>query len=98
MGRQVLNPATGEVVANVPCMGQSETNYAISSAYDAFRCKKLHTEPTVQFSKMYYCIYAIHINKLINYPSPTGAIIPYVLNFVRGIWFILHAWIIFQYW
>ncbi|KAB5538582.1 hypothetical protein DKX38_016115 [Salix brachista] len=49
---KVLNPATGEVVANVPCMGQSETNDAISSAYDAFRCKKLHTEPTVQFSKM----------------------------------------------
>jgi acyl-CoA reductase-like NAD-dependent aldehyde dehydrogenase len=43
---QVLNPATGEVVAIVPCMGQSETNNAISSAYDAFRCKKLHTEPT----------------------------------------------------
>ncbi|KAJ6357393.1 hypothetical protein OIU78_005280 [Salix suchowensis] len=34
---KVLNPATGEVVANVPCMGQSETNDAISSAYDAFR-------------------------------------------------------------
>ncbi|KAG6759987.1 hypothetical protein POTOM_036486 [Populus tomentosa] len=34
---QVLNPATGEVVAIVPCMGQSETNNAISSAYDAFR-------------------------------------------------------------
>uniref|UniRef100_A0A6N2NBM8 Succinate-semialdehyde dehydrogenase, mitochondrial n=1 Tax=Salix viminalis TaxID=40686 RepID=A0A6N2NBM8_SALVM len=61
---KVLNPATGEVIANVPCMGQSETNDAISSAYDAFRCKKLHTEPTVQFSKMYYCIYAIHINKV----------------------------------
>ncbi|KAJ6891778.1 hypothetical protein NC651_025082 [Populus alba x Populus x berolinensis] len=34
---KVLNPATGEVVAIVPCMGQSETNNAISSAYDAFR-------------------------------------------------------------
>ncbi|KAF9674487.1 hypothetical protein SADUNF_Sadunf10G0132300 [Salix dunnii] len=34
---KVLNPATGEVVANVPCMGQNETNNAISSAYNAFR-------------------------------------------------------------
>ncbi|KAJ9183256.1 hypothetical protein P3X46_007139 [Hevea brasiliensis] len=33
---QVLNPATGEVVADVPCMGGKETNDAISSAHDAF--------------------------------------------------------------
>ncbi|KAK9266679.1 hypothetical protein L1049_005515 [Liquidambar formosana] len=33
---EVYNPATGEVVANVPCMGGRETNDAISSAYDAF--------------------------------------------------------------
>ncbi|BBH01414.1 aldehyde dehydrogenase 5F1 [Prunus dulcis] len=30
---QVHNPATGEVITTVPCMGQKETNDAISSAY-----------------------------------------------------------------
>jgi succinate-semialdehyde dehydrogenase len=34
---EVHNPATGEVIANVPCMGGKETNDAISSAYDAFK-------------------------------------------------------------
>ncbi|KAK1372394.1 Succinate-semialdehyde dehydrogenase [Heracleum sosnowskyi] len=34
---QVNNPATGEVIANVACMGNRETNDAISSAYDAFK-------------------------------------------------------------
>lgn len=38
---QVLNPATGEVIADVSCMGQKETNDAISSAYDAYNCKGL---------------------------------------------------------
>ncbi|TXG71381.1 hypothetical protein EZV62_006316 [Acer yangbiense] len=33
---EVLNPATGEVVADVSCMGRKETNDAISSATDAF--------------------------------------------------------------
>ncbi|XP_043687976.1 succinate-semialdehyde dehydrogenase, mitochondrial-like [Telopea speciosissima] len=33
---KVHNPATGEVIANVPCMGKRETSDAISSAYDAF--------------------------------------------------------------
>lgn len=39
---QVHNPATGDVVASVPCMGKQETTDAISSAYDAFNCMKLH--------------------------------------------------------
>ncbi|OAY26447.1 hypothetical protein MANES_16G048100v8 [Manihot esculenta] len=34
---QVRNPATGEVIADVPCMGGKETNDAISSAHDAFQ-------------------------------------------------------------
>ncbi|XP_017228535.1 succinate-semialdehyde dehydrogenase, mitochondrial [Daucus carota subsp. sativus] len=34
---EVNNPATGEVIANVACMGTRETNDAISSAYDAFK-------------------------------------------------------------
>ncbi|CAK9179669.1 unnamed protein product [Ilex paraguariensis] len=33
----VHNPATGDVVANIPCMGGRETNDAIGSAYNAFR-------------------------------------------------------------
>ncbi|XP_058072251.1 succinate-semialdehyde dehydrogenase, mitochondrial isoform X1 [Magnolia sinica] len=33
---KVHNPATGDVIANVPCMGRKETTDAISSAYDAF--------------------------------------------------------------
>lgn len=38
---QVRNPATGEVIADVSCMGQKETNDAISSAYNAYNCKGL---------------------------------------------------------
>lgn len=38
---QVHNPATGEVIANVSCMGGKETKDAISSAFDAFNCKNL---------------------------------------------------------
>lgn len=41
MTRQVNNPATGEIIADVPCMGGRETNNAISSAYDAFNCMGL---------------------------------------------------------
>ncbi|KAK1440090.1 hypothetical protein QVD17_05915 [Tagetes erecta] len=33
---EVNNPATGEVIASVACMGEKETQDAISSAYDAF--------------------------------------------------------------
>ncbi|MFS7891145.1 putative succinate-semialdehyde dehydrogenase (NAD(+)) [Helianthus anomalus] len=33
---QVNNPADGEVIATVPCMGEMETIDAISAAYDAF--------------------------------------------------------------
>ncbi|KAH7654580.1 Succinate semialdehyde dehydrogenase protein [Dioscorea alata] len=33
---QVQNPATGDVIASVPCMGERETSDAISSAYEAF--------------------------------------------------------------
>lgn len=33
---EVTNPATGDVVANVPYMGARETNDAIAAAYDAF--------------------------------------------------------------
>lgn len=39
---QVYNPATGESVADVACMGGKETNDAISSAYESYKCMKLH--------------------------------------------------------
>lgn len=35
---QVNNPATGEIVADVACMGVKETNDAIASSYEAFPC------------------------------------------------------------
>jgi succinate-semialdehyde dehydrogenase len=38
---QVFNPATGEVIVDVACMGRKETNDAISSAYDAYSCMEL---------------------------------------------------------
>jgi hypothetical protein len=34
---QVQNPATGQVLANVPCMGSKETFDAIASAHDTFQ-------------------------------------------------------------
>ncbi|KAK4285634.1 hypothetical protein QN277_002306 [Acacia crassicarpa] len=34
---KVYNPATGESIADIACMGGRETNDAISSAYDAFQ-------------------------------------------------------------
>ncbi|KAL1300097.1 hypothetical protein HN51_044782 [Arachis hypogaea] len=34
---KVYNPATGESIADVACMGGKETNDAIASAYDAYR-------------------------------------------------------------
>ncbi|PON98847.1 Succinylglutamate-semialdehyde dehydrogenase, partial [Trema orientale] len=34
---KVYNPSTGEVIADVPCMGRRETNDAISSAFDAYK-------------------------------------------------------------
>lgn len=37
---QVYNPATGESIADVACMGGRETNDAISAAYTAYRCMK----------------------------------------------------------
>ncbi|GAU35836.1 hypothetical protein TSUD_56440 [Trifolium subterraneum] len=39
---KVYNPATGESITDVACMGGRETNDAISSAFDAFKCTKLH--------------------------------------------------------
>ncbi|RDX73094.1 Succinate-semialdehyde dehydrogenase, mitochondrial, partial [Mucuna pruriens] len=40
---KVYNPATGESIVDVACMGGRETNDAISAAYDAYGCMKLPT-------------------------------------------------------
>ena len=40
MSWQVYNPGTGESIADIACMGAKETNDAISSAYEAFRCMR----------------------------------------------------------
>lgn len=39
---QVYNPASGESIADVACMGGRETNDAISSAVEAFKCTQLY--------------------------------------------------------
>lgn len=62
---KVLNPATGEVVAIVPCMGQSETNNAISSAYDAFRSwSKLTASERSQRIRKWYDLLIAHKEEL----------------------------------
>ncbi|GER52812.1 subtilase family protein [Striga asiatica] len=43
---EVQNPATGEVITNVSCMGRRETNDAIASAHDAFLCEFLQAIPS----------------------------------------------------
>nr|XP_018678833.1 PREDICTED: succinate-semialdehyde dehydrogenase, mitochondrial-like isoform X1 [Musa acuminata subsp. malaccensis] len=40
MTLQVQNPATGDVITSVPCMGKDEVPDAISSAYSTFTSKK----------------------------------------------------------
>uniref|UniRef100_A0A6M2E846 Succinate-semialdehyde dehydrogenase n=1 Tax=Populus davidiana TaxID=266767 RepID=A0A6M2E846_9ROSI len=62
---KVLNPATGEVVAIVPCMGQSETNNAISSAYNAFRSwSKLTAFERSQRIRKWYDLLIAHKEEL----------------------------------
>ncbi|EXB51249.1 Succinate-semialdehyde dehydrogenase [Morus notabilis] len=52
---EVRNPATGEVIADVSCMGQKETNDAISSAYNAYNSwsKLTATERSKSLRKWY---------------------------------------------
>lgn len=58
---KVYNPATGEVVANVPCMGGRETNDAISSAYDAFTTwSKLTAAERSKFLRKWYDLLMAH--------------------------------------
>ncbi|KAG4958031.1 hypothetical protein JHK85_044411 [Glycine max] len=54
---KVYNPATGESIVDVACMGGRETNDAISAAYDAYGCKKLP-------SLMLYDLLMVHKEEL----------------------------------
>ncbi|CAA7405559.1 unnamed protein product [Spirodela intermedia] len=57
---QVQNPATGEVITSVPCMGRRETTDAITSSYDAFSSwsKLTATERSKYLRKWYDLIIA----------------------------------------
>lgn len=47
---QVNNPASREVIASVACMGEKETQDAISSAYDAFGRMDVHIANCLQYN------------------------------------------------
>ncbi|KAJ4981187.1 hypothetical protein NE237_032024 [Protea cynaroides] len=58
---KVHNPATGDVIANVPCMGKRETSDAISSAYDAFSSwSKLAASQRSKFLRKWYDLLIAH--------------------------------------
>ncbi|KAM3683991.1 hypothetical protein ACB098_11G008300 [Castanea mollissima] len=58
---KVCNPATGEVIVDVPCMGQKETNDAISSAYEAFYSwSKLTATERSKFLRKWYDLLIAH--------------------------------------
>ncbi|XP_027172453.1 succinate-semialdehyde dehydrogenase, mitochondrial [Coffea eugenioides] len=62
---EVRNPATGEVIANVPCMGRNETNDAITSAYDAFNSwKKLTAADRSKRLRKWYDLLMAHKEEL----------------------------------
>ncbi|KAL3503770.1 hypothetical protein ACH5RR_038219 [Cinchona calisaya] len=58
---KVCNPATGEVIANVPCMGKKETNDAVNSAFDAFNSwKKLTAADRSKRLRKWYDLLMAH--------------------------------------
>ncbi|KAL5568763.1 hypothetical protein UlMin_025338 [Ulmus minor] len=62
---QVNNPATGEVIADVSCMGQKETNDAISSARDAFYSwSKLTGTERSKYLRKWYDLIMAHKDEL----------------------------------
>lgn len=62
---QVLNPATGEVIADVSCMGQKETNDAISSASDAYNSwSKLTATERSKYLRNWYDLLIAHKEEL----------------------------------
>ncbi|GLT31990.1 hypothetical protein SLA2020_066870 [Shorea laevis] len=62
---KVNNPATGEIIAEVPCMGRRETNDAISSAYDAFSSwSKLTAAERSKYLRNWYDLLMTHKEEL----------------------------------
>ncbi|XP_062169174.1 succinate-semialdehyde dehydrogenase, mitochondrial [Alnus glutinosa] len=62
---KVYNPATGEVIADVPCMGGRETNDAISSAYEAFYSwSKLTAAERSRYLRKWYDLLIAHREEL----------------------------------
>ncbi|KAK7832474.1 succinate-semialdehyde dehydrogenase [Quercus suber] len=58
---KVCNPATSEVIVDVPCMGQKETNDAISSAYEAFYSwSKLTATERSKYLRKWYDLLIAH--------------------------------------
>ncbi|KAI4374623.1 hypothetical protein MLD38_012597 [Melastoma candidum] len=58
---KVFNPATGDLITEVPCMGTKETNDAISSAYDAFRAwSKLTAAERSRILRKWYDLLMAH--------------------------------------
>ncbi|XP_057453447.1 succinate-semialdehyde dehydrogenase, mitochondrial [Lotus japonicus] len=62
---QVINPATGDSIADVACMGGRETNDAISSAYDAFRSwSKITAAERSKYLRKWYDLLMAHKEEL----------------------------------
>ncbi|KAG7955130.1 hypothetical protein I3843_11G055200 [Carya illinoinensis] len=62
---KVYNPATGEVITDIPCMGGRETNDAISSAFDAFNpWRKLTATERSRFLRKWYDLLIAHKEEL----------------------------------
>ncbi|GLT77275.1 hypothetical protein SLA2020_488770 [Shorea laevis] len=62
---KVNNPATGEIIAEVPCMGKRETNDAILSAYDAFNSwSKLTAAERGKYLREWYDLLMTHKEEL----------------------------------
>ncbi|WZZ07351.1 hypothetical protein YC2023_093272 [Brassica napus] len=74
---KVNNPATGEIVADVACMGVKETNDAIASSYEAFQCDykaSVAMEECFPWLSNAYEIKLLHV---------TGTKVPDILRFSK---------------
>ncbi|KAE9590504.1 hypothetical protein Lal_00023337 [Lupinus albus] len=62
---KVYNPATGESITDVACMGERETKDAISSAYDAFRSwSKITAAERSKYLRKWYDLLMAHKEEL----------------------------------
>ncbi|XP_020223552.1 succinate-semialdehyde dehydrogenase, mitochondrial [Cajanus cajan] len=62
---KVYNPATGESIVDIACMGGRETNDAISAAYDAYRSwSKTTAAERSKFLRKWYDLLMVHKEEL----------------------------------